>query len=745
MNAAAANGARAATFNWIIRIRLVEAIRGMEDIVCLTDNYYIVAPTSTTDDVRVLKQGDSFGVFDRSGDIQRGGLGEQGIYHEGTRFLSLLSFRLGNLRPFLLSSTLKRDNLLFTVNLTNPDIYMDGTVVLRRGDLHIFRSKFIWQASCFESLELVNYSLSPVEMFFTLQFDADFADIFEVRGMRRNRHGRRLPDATEADCVSLGYQGLDGVIRRSEIKFLPQPETLSASQAQFHRILSPGKREQFEICYAFHIDRRHPGRRSLGTALSEAQQAAHSCRADECLVRSSNSGFNLWLDRSVADLHMMFTETGHGLYPYAGVPWFSTPFGRDGIITALEFLWVNPRVARGVLQYLAAHQAQEIVTEKDATPGKILHEARQGEMAALEEIPFGRYYGSTDATPLFVMLAGAYYDRTGDLGLIRSIWSRIDAALDWIDQYGDIDGDGFVESARQSSRGLVQQGWKDSADSISHEDGTLPRGPIALCEVQAYVYGAKLAGARLAESLDHAGRATALREAAAALRKKFNDLFWCEELSTYAVALDHDKRPCRVVTSNAGHCLFTGIASKEYAGRVARTLLSDDCFSGWGVRTLGAREVRYNPMSYHNGSVWPHDNAIAAAGFAKYGLKEEANRILTALFDASLSFDLHRLPELFCGFPRRDGEEPTRYPAACAPQAWAAASVFLLLQASLGLSIEASASQVTFSAPLLPEFIDEFRISGLKVGQASLDLVADRAFRGIGVERREGDVSLVIR
>ena len=717
----------------------------MQDIIRLTDNYYIVATASTMDEVRVLKQGDSFGVFDRSGDIQPTGLGEQGIYHQGTRFLSLLAFRLGNLRPFLLSSTIKKDNLLFTVNLTNPDVYVDGSVVLRRGDLHIFRTKFIWQATCLETLELINYSLFPVELFFTLQFETDFADIFEVRGIKRNARGRRLPDETDVDRVSLGYEGLDGVVRRSQIEFFPAPETLSASQAQFHRVLSPGKQEHFEITYAFEIDNRRPSRRSLTAALGEAQQSVDLCKVDECLVRTSNPEFNVWLDRSAADLHMMFTDTAHGLYPYAGVPWFSTPFGRDGIITALAFLWINPRIAKGVLGYLAAHQAREVIAEKDATPGKILHEARQGEMAALEEIPFGRYYGSTDATPLFVVLAGAYYDRTGDLEFIKSIWAQITAALEWIDNYGDVDGDGFVESVRQSSRGLVQQGWKDSWDSISHEDGTLPQGPIALCEIQAYAYAAKQAGARLANSLGQVGRASALLDEAGALREKFNEVFWCEPLSTYAVALDHEKRPCRVAASNAGHCLFTGIASDDYARRIAATLLSEECFSGWGVRTLGTKEVRYNPMSYHNGSVWPHDNAIVAAGLANYGLKDATNRILTGLFDASLFFDLHRLPELFCGFPRREGEAPTHYPAACAPQAWAAASVFLLLQACLGLSIDASASRVTFAAPLLPPFLDEVHIKNLRVGQATLNLGIDRMFRGLGVERREGDVDIVMR
>jgi glycogen debranching enzyme len=717
----------------------------MEDIIRLTDNYYIVATASTTDEVRVLKQGDSFGVFGRSGDIESTGLGEQGIYHEGTRFLSLLAFRLGNLRPFLLSSTIKKDNLLFTANLTNPDVYVDGTVVLRRGDLHIFRTKFIWQEACFETLELINYSLLPVELFFTLQFDTDFADIFEVRGIKRGARGRRLPDEITGSRVALGYEGLDGVVRRSEIEFLPAPEKLSASEAYFHRILSPGKQESFEITYAFNIDHRRPTRRSLSTAFAEAAAAIDTCKVDECRVETSNHEFNLWLERSAADLHMMFTRTAHGLYPYAGVPWFSTPFGRDGIITALSFLWINPRVAKGVLGYLAAYQATEVIPEKDATPGKILHEARRGEMAALDEIPFGCYYGSTDATPLFVMLAGAYYDRTGDLEFIKSIWPQIIAALEWLDKYGDVDGDGFVESARQSSRGLVQQGWKDSWDSISHEDGTLPQGPIALCEVQAYAYSAKQAGARLAGSLGDVGRANALFDQASSLKKRFNEVFWCEPLATYAIALDHEKRPCRVAASNAGHCLFTGIASEEYARRVADRLLSEDCFSGWGVRTLSGKEVRYNPMAYHNGSIWPHDNAIVAAGLANYGLKDETNRIMTGLFDASVFFDLHRLPELFCGFPQREGEGPTLYPAACAPQAWAAASVFLLLQACLGLSIDAIGSQITFAKPLLPPFLDEIHIKDLRVGQGSLDLVIDRTFQGIGVKRREGDANIVIR
>jgi glycogen debranching enzyme len=622
---------------------------------------------------------------------------------------------------------------------------VNGKVILRRGDLHVFRSKFIWQAACYETIELVNYSLSPVELSFTLQYDADFADIFEVRGVKRKERGHRLPDELGSDRALLAYRGLDHVLRKTEIQFSPAPENFSASRAYFRRILNPGKHENFEIVYRFDIGGKPASPRPREVALQAAEQSIGYCKGEDCDVHTTNREFNRWLNRSTADLHMMISRTEHGLYPYAGVPWYSTVFGRDGILTAWFFLWVNARVARDVLSYLAAYQATEIIPERDATPGKILHEVRRGEMAALNEIPFGLYYGSTDATPLFIMLAGAYYERTGDLSFIDSIWPQIALALEWIDRHGDVDDDGFVETVRQSARGLVQQGWKDSWDAISHADGSLPEGPIALCEVQAYAYAAKQTGARLATSLGHLDLARALLEQARALKQKFNEVFWCEELASYALALDGDKRPCRVVASNAGHALFAGIASEEYARRVAARLMSEDMFTGWGVRTLSSREVRYNPMSYHNGSVWPHDNAMIARGLANYGCKNEVNQILTGLFDASLFFEMERLPELFCGFRRREGEGPTHYPAACAPQAWASAAVFMLLQASLGLSINGVSAEVNFMSPLLPPYLDKVYVKNLRVGNASVDLVRDRSIHGVAVERREGEAAIVIR
>ena len=365
-------------------------------------------------------------------------------------------------------------------------------------------------------------------------------------------------------------------------------------------------------------------------------------------------------------------------------------------------------------------------SQQDAEPGKILHETRRGEMAALNEIPFGCYYGSVDSTPLFIMLAGAYYERTADLDFIKSIWPNIEAALRWIDEYGDIDGDGIVEYARRSPHGLVTQGWKDSFDSVFHADGALAEGPMALCEVQGYVFAAKRAAAQLAQMLGHAEQANALWKQSESFRQRFEEAFWCEELSTYALALDGKKKQCRVRTSNPGHCLFSGITSLERGRRVAATLLSDASFSGWGVRTVAKTESRYNSMSYHNGSIWPHDNAILAAGFARYGLSEHVLKIATGLFDASRFVDLHRMPELFCGFPRRQGEGPTLYPVACAPQSWAAVTVFSLLQSLFGLNIDAPRRQIRFARPVLPESLERVWIRNLRVGDAVVDVALER-------------------
>lgn len=717
----------------------------MDDILRVKDRYYILASSSLADDrTRVLKHGDTFAVFDRRGDIETLGQGVQGIYHEETRYVSRWVLRLGNVRPMLLSSAVKDDNASLTVDLTNGDIRSDDRVT-PRGTLHIERSKFLWKGTQYERLRILNYSLSLVEVSLSIKFAADFADIFEVRGLHRNRRGERLEEKLSRDEVIIPYQGLDGVLRRTRICCSPRPRRMTSSEILLDLSL-PSKGEQtYVVTISCESEKKNADPIPYNVAASENLQSFKEEHPQAPRVFTGNEQFNDWWNRSIADLHMMVTQTRYGPYPYAGVPWFSTAFGRDAIITAFETLWIWPELTRGVLRFLAATQATKMNPQSDAEPGKIIHETRKGEMAALKEVPFGCYYGSVDSTPLFVMLAGSYHQRTGDLRLIQEIWPNIEAALQWIDEYGDLDRDGFVEYNRRSKEGLVNQGWKDSNDSIFHSDGCLAEPPVALCEVQAYVYGAKSQAAQLAGALGKEKLSNDLQAQAEKLRHRFEDVFWCEDLSLYALALDGDKRPCRVRASNAGHCLFTGIASSERAALVARSLLDEDLFSGWGVRTLSTREVRYNAMSYHNGSVWPHDNAIIASGFARYGNKEGAVRILTGMLDATLFLDLHRLPELFCGFHRRPGEGPTLYPVACAPQSWAAASVFLLLDACLGVQIQNDPPTVVFRRADLPESLPTIQIKNLRAGDGSVDIVLERAVHSVGVTvlRRLGKIDIV--
>ena len=630
--------------------------------------------------------------------------------------------RLEKTRPLLLSSAVKDDNASLAVDLTNPDLYAGGEIILPRGTLHMARSKFLWEGTLYEQLQLVNYSLSPIETSLSIQFACDFADIFEVRGMRRERRGQLLADSANPDEALLSYRGLDGVIRRTRLRCSPKPRSISSSEILLDVSLQPKGQQTYMLLISCECPDHQPRLAVYDVAASEAARALQQAQEHEASIHTANEQFNDWLNRSSADLHMMITDTPHGSYPYAGVPWFSTAFGRDGIITAMQTLWINPSLARGVLSFLAHTQATQEIPEFDAEPGKILHETRKGEMAALNEVPFACYYGSVDATPLFVMLAGAYYRRTADLAFLKQIWPNIQAALQWIDEYGDRDRDGFVEYQRRSGNGLVHQGWKDSNDAVFHGDGTLAQGPIALCEVQGYVYAAKREAAAMAHALGKSDLAEKLKNQANSLKLRFEHTFWCDDLSTYALALDGEKRPCRVRASNAGHCLFTGIASPERARRVAQNLLREDFFSGWGIRTLSSREARYNAMSYHNGSVWPHDNALIARGLSRYGFRKEILKIFTGLLDASLFLDLHRLPELFCGFHRRPGQAPTLYPVACSPQSWASAAVFLILEACLGIRIQASPPRVLFRRTVMPSSLPQIEIKNLTVGSASADL-----------------------
>jgi len=699
--------------------------------------HILVHADRSAEKIRSLKYGDTFAVFNHFGDMRPLPSGEEGLYLDGTRFLSMFTLYLDGFRPLLLGSTVRDDNDQLIVTLTNPDLFVDGELCLAANSLHIFKRAFLLDAVCYVEIGVENYSMRVVDSVLTVRFAADFKDIYEVRGMAREKHGEIRKPLVGDDTITLGYRGLDDEERATSIEFAPRPDRIEHEEAKYVLSLQPKGSAKLLVTVSCKRSRRNGG---SSLPLDEARAAVlagiKQDKARACSLQSSNGQFNAWINRSLSDLHMLITDLPTGPYPYAGIPWFNTPFGRDGMITAWECLWVRPDVAKGVLAYLASTQATEFIPEQDAEPGKILHETRSGEMAALKEMPFGLYYGSVDATPLFVALAGAYYERTADAAFIRSIWSNIQAALEWMATSGDRDGDGFVEYERRSEDGLLHQGWKDADDAVFHADGTPVQGAIAMCEVQGYVYAAYTAARKLAAVLGHDEEVARFTEKAEALRIKFNERFWCAELSTYAMALDGDKRACRIVTSNAGQCLFTGIATAERAARVADTLLSDEAYSGWGVRTVANSAVRFNPMAYHNGSIWPHDNALIAYGMARYGLTKQANRVFTGLFEAAMYFDVHRMPELFCGFSREAGEGPVLYPVACAPQAWSAASVFLFCQACLGVEVNAAKKQVRFVRPSLPEFLAEIHIANLQVGDGSIDIDVIRQGEDVGITVR---------
>jgi len=697
---------------------------------------------------RTLKRRDSFLVLDHHGDIQALGEVAEGLFHADTRHLSRRVLRLDGARPLLLSSAVSADNALLTVDLTNPDLVLDGGAALPRDTVHLRRVVVVGDGALHERIHVRNYGAEPVAVTLAIEHGADFADIFEVRGAERQRRGALAAPAMRDGALVFAYRGLDGLERETGVRFDPPPARMEGAVARYALRLDPG--EQTGIAIAVHCRRGaedaapDPGFEGW----VERHRAWSAARGREVArIETSNAAFNDWLARSRADLDMLSTQAEGGPFPYAGIPWFSTAFGRDSLITALQCLWVDPWLARGVLHYLAARQATESDAARDAEPGKILHETRRGEMAALGEVPFGLYYGSVDATPLFVMLAAAYLDRTGDRATLRPLMPNIEAALGWMERHGDRDGDGFLEYGTRTPKGLQNQGWKDSSDAVFHADGRLAEPPIALVEVQGYAYAAWLGGARIARALGLRAQADAWQARAEALRRRFDAAFWCPELGTYALALDGEKRPCRVRSSNAGHVLFSTLATPERAEQVATALLDPRAFCGWGVRTIAEGESRYNPMSYHNGSVWPHDNGLIALGFAKYGLRAPLLRLMDGLFEAAQWTEFKRLPELFCGFPRIEGEGPTSYPVACLPQAWASAASFALLGALLGVAFRPAERQILFVRPVLPSWLETVRIANLRLGTGAVDVAVTRSDRGevsVTVLRRRGRIEVAV-
>jgi glycogen debranching enzyme len=676
-----------------------------------------------------LKHDDTFVVADELGDIQGDG---DGMFRDDTRVLSVWRMRVSGVPPSLLASGVSHDNVYFTAHVTNSPLPELGAQATPKGVVHIERRRFVWRERLYERLAVSNFGGRTIHLLLSLDFAADFADIFEVRGATRKARGRYLTPVVRKDSAVLSYVGLDNATRSSVVAFSPSPGHLSAARAEWTLALEDGAHAAlfFEVGPNSEMA---PGKARFRAAAAAARRSMRGIRRAGASLHSSGEQFNTWLGKSRADVALLTTRLPTGPYPYAGIPWFATTFGRDAIVTALQLLWLDPSLARGVLAFLALHQSRTTLAFSDAVPGKILHETRKGEMAALGEVPFGRYFGSVDTTPLFVMLAGAYAERTADMAFIATIWPALRAAMDWMEGAGDSNGDGLLDYVPAAKSGLSNQGWKDSVDSVFHVDGTFARGPIALVEVQGYVFAARRAMAALASLRGE--REMALRFAARAeeLQRIVEERYWMDECDFYGLAIDGSGALCRVRASNVGHLLFTGLPGAHRAAKVMERLLSGAFDSGWGLRTLARDSVRYNPMSYHNGSVWPHDTAICAAGFARYGNKEGAAHWLGELFGAAENFGM-RMPELHCGFERRPGEPPIAYPVACLPQAWSAGCVFMLLQACLGLTIDANLAEVRIERPILPRGIDHLSIRGLAVAGESIDVDFHRLQGGVVAE-----------
>lgn len=676
----------------------------------------------------VLKDGDTFLIANANGDV----VGESdGQFHNDTRILSRYRMTLGDSAPALLSSMVSRDNVFFVAHLTNRTLPPLGGDETPHGLVHVKRTRFLCADRMFERIALTNYGRDEVRLRLVFDVDADFRDMFEVRGTHRAARGKSLLPTAREDGLTFGYVGLDGKECRSSIAFSREPARLDDGRLCLDFVLASRGRQELYLEVGADDAPPRATRARYRAAASVARTRMRRRQRRLARVRSEGPLFNAWMERSRADLALLTSELDTGPYPYAGIPWFSTPFGRDAVITALQTLWLDPQLARGVLSFLARHQAKEESSFMDASPGKIMHETRKGEMARLHELPFGLYYGGVDTTPLFLVLAAAYARRTGDMDFIRRIWTELKAAVAWIERVCDANPLGLLDYARGEATGLANQGWKDSFDSVFHADGRSPQGPIALVEVQGYVFAALRGMSRLALALgeDEASRAWLSRSTRVA--EAVERHYWMPS-GFYGIAVDGENTLCAVRSSNPGHLLFTGLPTAQRAQSVATHLLSPDFFSGWGIRTLAVGEARYNPMSYHNGSVWPHDSALCAAGLARYGQRDAAVRLLRSAFEAAVAFDM-RLPELFCGFPRVPGGAPVAYPVACLPQAWAAGSAFMSLQACLGLRIDGPAAELVLDHPRLPAGVEELSIRNIPLGERRAHLVLKRVAERVAV------------
>jgi len=705
-------------------------------------------PPATLDirEVQVIKDDRAFFLSDRFGDVPADNTAALGLYYRDTRFLSRLELTLNQLRPLLLHSSSERD-FSQIVELVYPIRMVDFSGTARKDNISLQRSRVL-SGSLYERMRVRNFGMKPWRVRVAIDFDADFLDLFEVRGFERERRGELRAPAVNGDHVVLSYLGLDGVERRTTLRFSPAPALLEPTAAAFDLELDPGEQAELSLEVTPEVGEGAWKRRAMRYVEDELERDYASWRKTCTRFRTSNVQLSAFLDRAILDLRMLTSTDEDGTrYIDAGVPWFSALFGRDSLITAYQVLAVSPDLAWGTLRGLAALQGKQDDEWREEEPGKILHEVRVGELAAAGEIPHTPYFGSIDSTPLWLIVLAAAYRWTGDLDAVRELWPNALAALRWIDEHGDRDGDGYVEYVKRSTRGLDNQGWKDSFDAIAFPDGTLADPPIALVEVQAYVYLAKVRMAELARLLDETDLAARLEREAAALKERFNRDFWLPDTGYYALALDGEKRPVPTITSNPGHALWAGIVDDDKAAAVARMLLSPALASGWGIRTLATKQPAFDPIGYHTGSIWPHDNALIAHGLKRYGFDDEAQAVLDQLTLAGAFFPYSRFPELFCGFSSDEVPVPVEYPVACRPQAWASGTPLMMLRSYGGFTADAANHRLYIVRPRLPRWLDRVELGGMRVGDARLDIVVTNrdGVTAIEIPRKEGELEVLIR
>ncbi len=695
-----------------------------------------------------VKEGDTFLYSDLEGNLDHEGDFGLGFYTKDTRFLSLFRMTINGRDPVLLSSSSER-SYMSHVDLTNPDLYEGEALAIPQQTLNVRRIRAI-SGRLFERIRIKNYNAFPIALDLEFRFGADFADIFEVRGMAHGTaHPPRAPRVQDA-LIEFVYDGRDDVRRTTRVEFGSAPDRIEVdgaiATAVFRMQLGPYQTKLVGLSIDPVIEDAPSSPLDFDHAVHRLRRSYEEWERESTQIVTDNELFNQLLARSRRDLRALDTNTEGGAILAAGIPWYVTVFGRDALIASHQLLMVNTRPAREALELLAAKQGTRVDDWRDEQPGKILHEIRQGELARAGIVPHSPYFGSVDATPWFLILYGMHFRWTGDLAFAEKLLPAAEAALEWIDRDGDLDGDGFVEYLTRSPSGIRNQGWKDSHDSVVHADGRLAEPPIALAEVQAYVYLAKLRMADVYRALKRPEDATRLEGQAEELRRRYNEAFWIEDEQFFAEALDADKRQVATVTSNPGHGLYCGIVDEEKAVALAKRLLSPDMFSGWGIRTMSKAAAAYNPMSYHNGSVWPHDNALIAAGLKRYRFARSTNRVATALFDAAVQADYLRLPELFCGFTRRTPNRPVSYPIACSPQAWAAGAPYLMLQALLGISARAHENLLTVNLPHLPTWLNAVEVRNLAVGESRISVLFRREaeITSFSLLSREGDVRVVM-